>query len=144
MNFLFIKESLKKVSVSAEVLCSTTVFNIDNNQKLLLVSWAANQHIRMISEGSCDTEDYKLLLTRNYNKKQLFKIVIILYNITILLYFWLNKHSVAEQLYLYHLVERFYYNYYYYYMQILFKCILSYQCLYNKTLDFTIKITSHL
>ncbi len=22
------------------------------------VSWAANQHIRMISEGSCDTEDW--------------------------------------------------------------------------------------
>ncbi len=29
-------------------------FNIDNNKN---VSWAANQHIRMISEGSCDTED---------------------------------------------------------------------------------------
>ncbi len=23
------------------------------------VSWAANQHIRMISEGSCDTEDWR-------------------------------------------------------------------------------------
>ncbi len=32
----------------------STVFNIDNNN----VSWAANQHIRMISEGSCDTEDW--------------------------------------------------------------------------------------
>uniref|UniRef100_A0A8C2CC91 Prolyl endopeptidase n=1 Tax=Cyprinus carpio TaxID=7962 RepID=A0A8C2CC91_CYPCA len=31
---------------------STTVFNIDN------VSGAVNQHIRMISEGSCDTEDW--------------------------------------------------------------------------------------
>ncbi len=30
-----------------------TVFNIDNN-----VCWAANQHSRMISEGSCDTEDW--------------------------------------------------------------------------------------
>ncbi len=36
-----------------------------NQQKLFLtlkiirnVSWAANQHIRMISEGSCDTEDW--------------------------------------------------------------------------------------
>ncbi len=27
--------------------------NTDNNQK-----WASNQHIRMISEGSCDTEDW--------------------------------------------------------------------------------------
>ncbi len=25
---------------------------------LINVSWAANQHIRMISEGSCDTEDW--------------------------------------------------------------------------------------
>ncbi len=31
------------------------VFNIDNNMKS--ISSAANQHIRMISEGSCDTED---------------------------------------------------------------------------------------
>ncbi len=28
---------------------------MDNNKKSLL---AANQHIRMISEGSCDTEDW--------------------------------------------------------------------------------------
>ncbi len=25
---------------------------------IINVSWAANQHIRMISEGSCDTEDW--------------------------------------------------------------------------------------
>ncbi len=30
------------------------VFNIDNTKTF---SWA-NQHIRMISEGSCDTEDW--------------------------------------------------------------------------------------
>ncbi len=29
------------------------MFNIGN-----YVSWAPNQHIRMISEGSCDTEDW--------------------------------------------------------------------------------------
>ncbi len=29
------------------------IFNIDNKD-----SWAENQHIRMISEGSCDTEDW--------------------------------------------------------------------------------------
>ncbi len=34
---------------------STTVFNSENNKH---VSWAANQHIRMISKGSCDTEDW--------------------------------------------------------------------------------------
>ncbi len=32
------------------ILSSTTVFNIYNN-------WTSNQHIRMISEDSCDTED---------------------------------------------------------------------------------------
>ncbi len=31
------------------------LINIDNNQKCFL---AANQHIRMRSEGSCDTEDW--------------------------------------------------------------------------------------
>ncbi len=31
-----------------------TIFNINNNTNL---SWAPNLHIRMISEGSCDTED---------------------------------------------------------------------------------------
>ncbi len=30
--------------------------NIDMSQ--INISWAANQHIRMISEGSCDTEDW--------------------------------------------------------------------------------------
>jgi len=24
----------------------------------IIVSWAPNEHIRMLSEGSCDTEDY--------------------------------------------------------------------------------------
>jgi len=32
-----------------------TVSNTDNNQKY---TRASNQHIRMISEGSCDTEDW--------------------------------------------------------------------------------------
>jgi len=41
-NFLFIKESGKK-----------TVFNIENNHKCFL----SIAHIRVISEGSCDTED---------------------------------------------------------------------------------------
>ncbi len=33
---------------------NTTVFNIDYTNN---VSWAANHHIKMISEGSKDTED---------------------------------------------------------------------------------------
>ncbi len=43
---------------------STTIFNINNknnnvNNNYNNVSWATNQHIRMISEGSCDTEDWR-------------------------------------------------------------------------------------
>ncbi len=35
------------------------VLNTDNNNNIIInVSGAANQHIRMISEGSCDTEDW--------------------------------------------------------------------------------------
>ncbi len=37
------------------LMFSLTVFNIDNNKKCLL---STNQYIRMISEGSCDTEDW--------------------------------------------------------------------------------------
>ncbi len=51
--FLFIKESRKKND--------STVLNIDNNNNNnnKCFSFAnANQHIRMISEGSCDTEDW--------------------------------------------------------------------------------------
>ncbi len=36
-------------------LSSTTILNINNKKKF---SWAPNQHIRMISKGSCDTEDW--------------------------------------------------------------------------------------
>ncbi len=37
------------------MLSRTDVFKIDNKNKF---SWAANRHIDMISEGSCDTEDF--------------------------------------------------------------------------------------
>ncbi len=40
--------------MAAFIWSQLTVINIDNKN----VSWAANQHIRMISEGSCDTEDW--------------------------------------------------------------------------------------
>jgi len=40
----------KSITGSKKILSNTTVFNIDNN-------WVSNHHIRMISEGSCDTED---------------------------------------------------------------------------------------
>ncbi len=45
----------KEMYVSLKLLSSTTAFNIDNYQKCFC---AAKQHIRMISEGSCDTEDW--------------------------------------------------------------------------------------
>ncbi len=49
MNFLL------KMLFSQKILSYTAVFNIDNK---IYIFWAPNQHIRMISEGSCDTEDW--------------------------------------------------------------------------------------
>ncbi len=58
-NFLSIKGYWKQcITVSMKIWSSTIVFNIDNNQKCFWFFWAANQHIRIISEGSCDTEDW--------------------------------------------------------------------------------------
>ncbi len=69
-----------------KIWCSTIVSTL-----ILIrnISWAANKHIRMISEGSCDTEDWrndvknsalhhrnKLHFTIHSNRKQLFWIVI--------------------------------------------------------------------
>ncbi len=42
--------------VCTKILSGATVFNIDNNKKCFL---STNQHIRMISGGSCDTEDWR-------------------------------------------------------------------------------------
>ncbi len=36
------------------------------------VSWAANQHIRMISEGSCDAEDWGNDAEKNVNENVLY------------------------------------------------------------------------
>ncbi len=38
---------------TSKLLSKTTVFNIDNNRNV------PNQYIRMVSEGSCDTEDWR-------------------------------------------------------------------------------------
>ncbi len=44
----------KKKSAFTKILSSTTVFNIaDNNNRFL-----SSKSVRMISEGSCDTEDW--------------------------------------------------------------------------------------
>jgi len=42
--------------VSTKTLGSTTLFNIGNNDNGIFL--ASNQHIRIISEGSCVTEDW--------------------------------------------------------------------------------------
>jgi len=54
-NFLFINRVLKKYHGFQKKISSTTVFNTDINKKCLLSSKSS---IRMISEGSCDTEDW--------------------------------------------------------------------------------------
>ncbi len=43
-------------TVSTKLLNRILVFNIDDNK--INIFWAANLHIIMISEGSCDTEDW--------------------------------------------------------------------------------------
>ncbi len=48
----------KKASVSTKIWNSTTVFLYIYIFMIITISWATNQHIRMISEGSRDTEDW--------------------------------------------------------------------------------------
>ncbi len=47
-----------------KILICTTAFdtdknNNDNNNYYYYYYWASNQHIKIISEGSCDTEDWR-------------------------------------------------------------------------------------
>ncbi len=86
-NFIFINKSWKNASWSEQtILSSTAVFNIDNDSAL----------VRLISEGSCDTEDWrndagnsalhhrnKLHLKIYSNRKQFFLTVIIFHNFTV-------------------------------------------------------------
>ncbi len=81
-------------------------FTVSTKIGITTVSWAPNQHIRMISEG-CDTEDwsngcwtfrfaitginYILKLENNYLKLQYLK-----NKLKFLLYFWSNKCSLVE------------------------------------------------
>ncbi len=89
----------KIVTVSIKILSSTTVFRINNNKKKY--SWSQNQHIRMISKGSSDTEDWS-------NKCWIFnfashlinilklKTVILNCNEIVFTVFWLNKCSFGD------------------------------------------------
>jgi len=49
-----IYKSYIKAIYNVNAVLMNFIFNIDNNKN---ISWASNHHIRMISEGSCDTED---------------------------------------------------------------------------------------
>ncbi len=51
---LYLSKNSEKMYHSFHKFHNSTVFNIDNNQKCFF-----NQHIRIISEGSCDTEDWR-------------------------------------------------------------------------------------
>jgi len=56
MMFSFIKNPEKKcITVFTKILSKTAVSTLII---IINVSWAVNQHIRMISEGSCDIEDW--------------------------------------------------------------------------------------
>ncbi len=45
--------------VSTQILSSTVSVSVSvsNTDIIRNISWAPNQHIKMISEGSCDTEE---------------------------------------------------------------------------------------
>ncbi len=65
MLFFRTTESWKQsLSQFLENLSSTTLFNIEN------IYWAANWHIRMISEWSCDTEDWSKIHKNQLQLKQ--------------------------------------------------------------------------
>ncbi len=53
LNFLLINNlEINEEHISTNILISTTFFNIYNNRK------SPNRHIKIISEWSCDTEDW--------------------------------------------------------------------------------------
>ncbi len=95
------------IMISTKILRSWTVFNINNTLlMIIIVSWTVNQHIRMISKGSCATEDWSndaensALRHRNKLHFKIYSILIILLLyitiLTYLLHFWSNKCSLGE------------------------------------------------
>ncbi len=67
------------------ILSNTTVFNIDNNNKKCFLS--SKSAYKKISEESCDSENWSNGKKCFKIEKQLFKIINIFKNITVLLYF---------------------------------------------------------
>ncbi len=95
------------ITVYTKILCSTTVFNIDNNQKCVLSSKSAYYYDFW---RSCDTEDWsndaentalhhrnKLHFNIYSHRKHLFYIVIIFRNIAVLLYLRSNKCKLPSK-----------------------------------------------
>ncbi len=87
----------------------STVLIIDNNNNNNNVSWTVNQHIRMISEGSCDTwsndaENFALIIGINYILKYIqtessyFKEEKCFTILLLLLYFGSNKCNSLKNL----------------------------------------------
>ncbi len=116
LNFLFICESwkIKCITVSTKISCSTTVFNIDNNQKCFLSSKSAYYYDFW---RSCDTEDWSndaentaLITEINYRlthihiENSYLKIDMIFHNVTnftvvfFFFFFLSNKCSLGETL----------------------------------------------
>ncbi len=59
MNFVN-KKKWNKIMVSQKSRKAVFNYAAEDNNNNNNVSWAANQHIIMISEGSCDTENSAL------------------------------------------------------------------------------------
>jgi len=57
----------------------------------------ANQNIRMISEGSCDTEDWSNGSFAITGINYILKYIAITHNVTVLVNVWYNKYSLGEQ-----------------------------------------------
>ncbi len=105
---------LEKVYILKEMLFLTLYFYNPEKKKfskkkhnttltiIRNVSWASNQDIRMISEGSRDTEDWSnddensaLITAINYILKYIKIRKVILNCITVLQYFWSNTVNAA-------------------------------------------------
>ncbi len=89
MDFLFNKESWNIIDFLFFTVSTKQHNSFINNWALKITdnNWAANQHIRMISEGSCDTENWSndaensaLITEINYIILNIFKLEISQYS----------------------------------------------------------------
>ncbi len=90
----FVHQRIQKENVAwfpTKILSSAAIFNVVNKMKNK--NWVPNPHIRRISEGSCDKEDWSNAAENSalHHRKLHCKIKIIT-----VLYFWSNKCSHGE------------------------------------------------